>query len=1373
MNRTGRAVGAAAIAAIVISLSCTDLDPQGAATANTVVMNTGLTTIMVGQTVQANAAVQNALGASIDGIDISYSSTNPAVATISGTGLITGVAPGTTDLVASAVGKTASVLVTVVPVAPTATTLSIATQLPTSAPSGATLAVQPAVQVQDAAGVPVAQAGVIVTASIGSGGGTLGGFAVASTNANGLATFTGLSISGTVGPRTLTFSAPGFPSVTSEAVDITAGAPAALVVSTQPSATVQSAVALAAQPVVQLRDASGNPVGQDGLTVTATIATGGGTLGGTAAVITDVNGVASFTNLSITGTAGSRTLGFAASGLTSAVSTTIDVTPGTSAPSAIAIMTQPSAGAQSGVALAQQPVVQIRDGTGAAVNQAGVSVTAAIATGGGSLGGTTTVTTNGSGVATFTDLSLTGTVGPKTLEFTSGTLAAPTSNSITLSAGAPSAVTIATQPSITASSGVAFGQQPAVQVRDASGNPVRQAGLLVTASIESGGGTLAGAATATTNANGVATFTNLSITGEAGPRTLSFASGLLSSAASNPIDITDPVVTPAALTITTQPSPTANSGLLIVQQPVLQVRDGSGNAVNQAGISVTAAIASGGGTLSGIATVVTNALGVATFTNLAISGTAPGERILSFTSGSLTPATSNPVTVSVGPVSAVTVTAQPSATAQSGTAFGTQPAVQIRDGSGNPVNQAGIFVTADIASGGGTLGGAATVGTNASGVATFTDLSISGNPGPRALSFSSGSLAAATSSTIDVTGPPTLSVTTEPSPTAQSGAVFAQQPVIQLRDASGAAMGLAGVSVTASISNGGGTLGGTATAITDAAGVATFSGLSITGAIGGRTLSFTATGFVGAASAVINITAGPAAVLSISTQPSSSAASGAAFAQQPIVRLRDGSGNVVSQAGVNVTVVIASGGGAIGGTTTIATDAGGIATFTNLSIIGTIGARTLRFSASGFPNVTSSSVNITAGTPSALSISTQPGSTATSGAVLGPQPVIRLVDASGNAASQGGVNITAAIGSGAGTLSGTMTVATNASGVATFTNLVITGAAGARTLTFSAPGLGSVASATITVSDPPVGLDAEPTFDAGSQVLMWQDEFDGYGTFTDIIAAGWRTANGASTQDVTTNAGGANLLITPGFDGTGKAIRLRYDGISNGSGQEGHSWSRSSLAAASAAGGPGDVNAGKPGKAFYISYYFRIVPGGGHPLDSTRRIVKVKWLELWNSTDGDRAQFSSGYAVCGRAGVPFLGGDGTGTLWHFFGNSGGTTTCNAHQVKPPFAHSGAGQWHRVTHRYMTRSAAGARDGIAQMWYDGTLIVSVGQGYCGVAVPGGVNTGTIKPPRWCENEDLDEMYVNEYVRRITFGSVHTYTLWPFSIDIDRVVLWRDP
>src|SRR5206468_7678288 len=56
-------------------------------------------------------------------------------------------------------------------------------------------------------------------------------------------------------------------------------------------------------------------------------------------------------------------------------------------------------------------------------------------------------------------------------------------------------------------------------------------------------------------------------------------------------------------------------------------------------------------------------------------------------------------------------------------------------------------------------------------------------------------------------------------------------------------------------------------------------------------------------------TAGAAAWLAITTEPSSNAQSGAACAQQPVVQLQDANGNPVSQSGVTVTAVVASGPG--------------------------------------------------------------------------------------------------------------------------------------------------------------------------------------------------------------------------------------------------------------------------------------------------------------------------------------------------------------------------------------------------------------------------------------------------------------------------------
>jgi hypothetical protein len=115
---------------------------------------------------------------------------------------------------------------------------------------------------------------------------------------------------------------------------------------------------------------------------------------------------------------------------------------------------------------------------------------------------------------------------------------------VTVSAAAATQLAITTQPSATAQSGAAFTQQPVIQVRDASNLAVNQAGMVVTASIASGGGTLGGTATATTNASGVAAFTSLQITGTAGTRTLTFSATGLTSVTSTAIAVSVPSTPP-------------------------------------------------------------------------------------------------------------------------------------------------------------------------------------------------------------------------------------------------------------------------------------------------------------------------------------------------------------------------------------------------------------------------------------------------------------------------------------------------------------------------------------------------------------------------------------------------------------------------------------------------------------------------------------------------------------------------------------------------------------------------------------------------------------------------------------------------------------
>jgi hypothetical protein len=214
------------------------------------------------------------------------------------------------------VGNLPAVVFTSTATAGSLPNLTVATQPSSSAVNGVPLDRQPIVQVEDGTGQPVG-AGVAVTAAVE--GATLGGDAVVESDGTGLVRFTNLTLSGPDGSYALTFSAPGYVSVNSAPIALTATPVESdrLVITTQPSSEAENGVALAQQPVVQAEDASGSPLGA-GITVTASV--DGATLSGTASVQTDGNGVASFTNLALSGPSGSYTLVFSATDFTGAES---------------------------------------------------------------------------------------------------------------------------------------------------------------------------------------------------------------------------------------------------------------------------------------------------------------------------------------------------------------------------------------------------------------------------------------------------------------------------------------------------------------------------------------------------------------------------------------------------------------------------------------------------------------------------------------------------------------------------------------------------------------------------------------------------------------------------------------------------------------------------------------------------------------------------------------------------------------------------------------------------------------------------------------------------------------------------------------------
>jgi hypothetical protein len=251
-------------------------------------------------------------------------------------------------------------------------------------------------------------------------------------------------------------------------VTVTAGSPASIAIQDGNNQTADVGTAVTTDPAVIVRDASSNPVG--GVQVDFAVGLGGGGVTGATAT-TNSSGIATVGSWTMGPTAGSNNNTLTATVNGTAISVTFTASASAGSPSVVVITTQPSGNAQAGVAFGTQPVIQLQDNGGNNSATSGVTITATIASGpGGATLSNATATTNGSGVATFSGLSINGTVGTYTLTFDSGSLTEDTSDPITLAAGPAETLQFTQQPS-DAASGATITPAVVVSVEDAFGNP--------------------------------------------------------------------------------------------------------------------------------------------------------------------------------------------------------------------------------------------------------------------------------------------------------------------------------------------------------------------------------------------------------------------------------------------------------------------------------------------------------------------------------------------------------------------------------------------------------------------------------------------------------------------------------------------------------------------------------------------------------------------------------------------------------------------------------------------------------------------------------------------------------------------------------------
>ena len=916
--------------------------------------------------------------------------------------------------------------------------LTLSTQPSPTEVDGIALAVQPVVTVTNNGS---AVSGANVTASIGSGTGTLQN-TTATTNSSGVATFSGLTITGTAGVFTLTFSENGS-TVTSGNIAVSVGAVTKIVIANSPSTSGTNGVALPTQPVIYAEDVGGNINTTATGTVTASM--NNHTITNPTASLS--SGVATFNGLSIAGPAGTFPLIFSYNGMNVQLpSINILVGAGTQ----LVFATSPSAQAASGAPLSVQPILNTGDSGGNLVTSATGTVTASVTSGTATLSGATATITNG--VATFTNLTITGSAGTVTLQFSSSGLSPISSASITL-AGTPTKLAISTAPSTSAGTGIALVTQPIISIQDSSNHVNTAATGTVTASVTSGTATLSGATATITN--GAATFTNLTINGSPGNVVLTFSSGSLTSVASSTIALGAGAA--ATLLITSQPSLSATNGVALTSQPVVKVQDSNGTVVTSATGSITATIQSGNGTLSNSTSPITN--GIATFSGLAINGKI-GSFTISFSYGSATPVTSQSITLSAGAATQLGITTAPSSANSSNTAFSTQPVIAAQDSSGNTVSSASGTVTAAIASGSGYLYN--TIAYLNNGIATFSGMyATSSNGSNIAISFSSGSFTSVTSDSITIAGAPSqLIIVIQPSTLGTVGYALTIQPKVKVADASGNLVTSASGFVIASLSNSSASLSGNSISISG--GYATFTSLQFSGAPGTYTMQFQFNGINSSQSSQITV-AGTPWKLQIQTYPSSTAVNGVVISQQPVIQVVDSGGRLVTAASGTVSAIVNS-----VQTGSSAIIFGGVATFTNLSIQGLVGPVTVGFRSLGLLDTPLTTVLLSVGQPYQVVITSLPSTATTSGIPLLRQPSVSVADIGGNTVTSSTGSITVTVATGSGTLQNSS--ATIQNGVATFSGLTITGAPGNITLNFSFLALKTATSSSIVINGPPAKL---------------------------------------------------------------------------------------------------------------------------------------------------------------------------------------------------------------------------------------------------------------------------------------------------------------
>ena len=925
--------------------------------------------------------------------------------------------------------------------APVPKTVTFVQQPPSSTAAGSAMTPAIIVQVQDQ--FQNALPGVQVAMLLQGPSQVLSGTTTRITAENGQATFNDLSITQAGSNYRLDAVAIGSSAEAfSNSFTITGGAPAEISIlsgGTQ-SATILTPYAIPLTVIVE--DRFLNLVSGATVVFTAPPSGASGLFGGStaASVVTNAEGQAA-APITANGTAGAFTVTAGVGAFS--VPFQLTNTPGT--PGRVVFSQQPPATVTAGATISPPVQVKLEDGSGNGVPNVDVTLTPDST----KRSAPVTATTDADGFATFGTLTI-NTVAVYVLEAVAGSVSAQ-SNTVTVTAG-PAALMTAFAGSGQTSTVATLFHPLEARVTDTFGNPV--SGASVTFTPPSSGPSVTGIpATAPTGSDGIATSPALTANTVAGTFQVT-ATG----AGSATFTLTNAPATGILRFIQQPSSVTAGTPMPAIK---VQIKDVFNNLLNTPNVPVTLQLSPmPPATTSPIAN--TDATGTATFNGFSVS-VAGSYTLLALAAG-LQSGGSAPFNITAGTAANIVAVGGTPESTVVGTPF---PLPMVAPGTAsflNPVPNTPIVFTAVPSGGaGGTFGGSSTASgtTDLEGLAVAPTLTANTVAGTFTVTATVGGNTATWTLTNIAGAVSQVTFETQPSTTV-AGAPISPPVVVKVADSHGNPVG--GATVVLTGKEGPGSLEGTQTAVTAGTGQVTFSDLTLT-LSGSYQIEASAVGVL-QRSATFQITAKTTNLsMQVIDGTTQTASIGTTYALPLQVLVSDEFKNPVPGASVLFTVPAGNGASVtFNGSTTVPTDASGIATSPTMTANAVIGLVTPVTTTPGSALPAVFALANTAGPATRLVFVQQPTNT-TAGAAIAPPVTVQLLDAVGNPVLEGGVTVTLQLsppGGGFSTRSAPSTQNTDDDGVATFDDLAVA-QAGTYQLQAQSEGLQSATSTSFVI----------------------------------------------------------------------------------------------------------------------------------------------------------------------------------------------------------------------------------------------------------------------------------------------------------------------